>query len=377
MSDLATHSAIKALSKEDISLLVRHPDVSIRAMAAQRICRKVRDIKLSEVERVFAHKVLTLIADDVAAMVRRALAVTLKNSPQLPRDLAQKLADDIESIAVPVLAHSPVFTDQDLLEVLKSKAAAKIAAVARRPSVSDHVAKAIIRFGDSRAVAELAANDGAMISEDTANEILNIYKDNDLIKESFILRQDLPLRVTEKLITLVSEDAAYQIQKRHAVSTELAIDLATRARERATVDLVDHSWLTKDMAYFTARLQDEGRLTPSLILRAAGLGQMRFVEYGLARLSGVSPAKSALMVHDGGPFGLKALCQRAKLSDVYFRFIRAACAIFRDLENSGIDYDRDYFQTLMLERLLTVPLDLPEDEQTYFLERLDGLAAQT
>ena len=369
--------ALKSLKTEDVKNVVRHPDETVRAIAAQRVCRDIRSKVLSDTERKFAHRLLKHIAEDSAEIVRRALAVTLKNSPKLPRDIAVKLSTDIESIAVPVLTHSPVFTDEDLVEVLRSKAAAKIIAVAKRVSVSDHVARAIIRFGDSQAVAEIAANDGALISEQTASEMLDIYKNDDLIAESMIARRDLPLKVVERMITLVSEDMAIRITKRHAVSPDLAIDLATRTRERATLDFIDQSWVSKDLKGLVTRIHAEGRLSTSLLIRAVCSGQMRFAEQGLAILSGVSVQKAVLMIYDGGPFGLKALCFRAGLNDQMAKIIHAAVMIYRDLELSGFDYDRAYFQELMIERVLTLPFDLPEIDQLWFLEKLDGFSDVT
>lgn len=372
-------SDLKHFDVEDIRLAVRHPDETIRALAAQRICRNMRDNALSKQEREFAKQLLNHIAEDSAEMVRRALAVTLKNSPKLPREIAVKLAKDIETIAVPVLTHSPVFSDQDLIDILKSKAAAKVIAVAKRVSVSDYVARAIIRFGDSLAVAEVAANDGALISEETASEMLEIYKNDDLIGQNIIAqgmiaRRDLPPRIVEKMISLVSEDVAVELVKQHSVPVEIAIDLASRTRERAVLDFLDHSWVAKDLVSLVKAIDQQGRLTSSLIIRAAGSGQMRFVEHALAQLSGVGIRKAVLMVHDGGPFGLKALCRRAKLDDNSIQIIRAACVIFKDLELSGLTYDRRHFQELMIERVLTLPFELPDSEQLWFLEMLDGFS---
>lgn len=372
-------AALIHFDAEDIRLAVRHPDETIRALATQRICREMRDNALSKGEREFSRSLLKYIAKDSAALVRRALAITLKNSPKLPREIAVKLAQDIDTIAVPVLTHSPVFSDQDLIEILKSKAAAKVLAVAKRVSVSDHVARAIIRFGDSYAVAEVAANDGALISEDTASEMLEIYNNDDLIGQDvvakgLIARRDLPPRVVEKMITLVSEDLAVQLVKHHAVSADMAVDLASRTRERAVLDFVDQSWVSKDLTALVQAINTQGRLNASLVIRAAGCGQMRFVEQALAELSGVSLRKTILMIHDGGPFSLKVLCKRARLNENATHIISAACVIFRDLENSGLIYDRRHFQELMVERVLTLPIAIPEAEQLWFLEMLNGFS---
>ncbi len=357
---------------EDIRTVMRHSDEDKRTIAAQRICHDIRGNALSKSERAFARKILVYIAKDSAEMVRRALAVTLRNSPKLPREVALKLAKDVDSIAVPVLTHSPVFTDFDLVEILKSKAAAKAVAVAKRISVSDHVARAIIRFGDSSAVAEVAANDGALISERTASDMLALYKDDDLIKESMISRRDLPPRIVEKMIAMVSDALAKQLTRRHAIPADVAVDLAVRTRERAMIDFIDQAWASKEIRALVEAIHAAGRLTPSLILRAVGTGHMRFTEQALAVLSGVSLQKSVLMIHDGGPFGLKAICSQAGLGEHMTHIIRAACVIYRDLEISGQHYDQRGFQERMIERLLTLPFALPDREQLWFLERMDG-----
>jgi len=154
--------------------------------------------------------------------------------------------------------------------------------VAKRISVSDHVARAIIRFGDSHAVAQVAANDGALISEETASQMLDIYKNDDLIAESMIARRDLPPKIVEKMISLVSDEMVTKLTKLHGVSADVAMDLASRTRERATLDFIDQAWVTKDLRGLVSRIHAEGRLTTSLLLRAICSGQMRFAEHSLS-----------------------------------------------------------------------------------------------
>lgn len=361
------------IKEDDVRVLLKHPNPEKRASAGQRICRTIRGGGLSEPERAFAHKLLRLMADDAVAIVRRTLSVTLKNSTELPRAIAKKIIADIDNVAIPVLVNSPVLTDEDLVEVLRSKASSKIIAIARRAKVSGTLVREIVRFGDSHAVAEVAANDGALIDPAFAATMLDLYHDDDLIKQAFIARKDLPVRVMEKLITMVSDEAAIVINRRHDLPMNLSVELAARARERATLDIVDDDLAERDMQLLIERLHNEGRLVPSIIIRMAGLGRMRLLKHALSTLSGIRPAKAALMIHDGGPFGLKALCERAGMSTAHTKIIRAACAMFRDLEVSGTEYDQTFFQALMIERMLTLPYDLSEADQDWFLERLDGL----
>ena len=86
-----------AFSDEEIRQLVRGPTDEDRAVVAHRLCRRI-DAQLSDEERAAAAEVLRLMAADAAELVRRALAVTLRRSPHLPRDVALKLAADLDSI---------------------------------------------------------------------------------------------------------------------------------------------------------------------------------------------------------------------------------------------------------------------------------------
>ncbi len=356
---------------EDVRKLVAHPDREVRAVLAQKICRQVRTLELSDREREVVREIFWFIARDSAAMVRRALAVTLRSSPNLPHDIARALIKDVDSIAVPVLEHSPVLTDEDLLEVLRSKAAAKMMAISKRNRITGELVRAILRYGDSRTVASLAANDGAEIGARLGAQMLDMYKDDDLIKESFIARKDLPPLLVEKLLTMISGEAARKLIETHELPVDLAVRLAGDARERAGVNLIAQSWVQRDLALLVERLETEDRLTHALIVRAAACGQLRFVEQALAIKAGIRAQKAALMLHDSGPFALKALCTQAGLGNMHTAMIRAAVVIYRDLEASAYVRDRKAFQSQMLERMLSLPLDMSQEETDWMYDMLD------
>ena len=87
------------------------------------------------------------VGNGAPVLVRRALAITLKNSSVLPRDVALKLARDVDSVALPVLNYSPAVTDEDLAEIVRASDPAKEVAVARRSGFSDTVAGGLVQHG--------------------------------------------------------------------------------------------------------------------------------------------------------------------------------------------------------------------------------------
>lgn len=361
------------IDENDIRRMVTHPDCEVRAVLTQKVCRQINAVELTALEQKTVSAILAFIVKDSATMVRRALAITLKKSKNLPREIAQKLIRDVDSIVSPVLIHSPVLTDADLIDILKSKAASKIMAISKRERIKGDLVKPIIRFGDSRAVASVAANDGAEIGTHLGDQLLDIYHDNDLVKKSLIARRDLPAPIVEKLITMVNAEMAVRLHQNHKIPVNVAINIANQSRERASIDFISQYWVSRGLTILINRLEREDRLTSSMIVRAACCGQIPMVERTLAKKSGVSLSKASLMVHDRGPFGLKTLCTQSGLSDRDFSIIRAAIAIFRDMELKGRQLSREKFQKAMLERILSLPMAFPDEDLDYLFDKLDSI----
>ena len=94
-----------------------------------------------------AEGIIEILAVDVANEVRKALVEHLKHSPLLPRRLAVSLAHDIEAVAVPILRVSEVFTDEDLIALVRAGNESKQSAIAERRSVSEAVSHSLVETG--------------------------------------------------------------------------------------------------------------------------------------------------------------------------------------------------------------------------------------
>jgi uncharacterized protein (DUF2336 family) len=359
-----------ALSDSDIRTLVRGATEDERAAAAHKLCRRL-DVGIDESEREAAHEVLRLMAADAGELVRRALAVTLKNSTILPRDVALKLARDLDSVALPILNYSPVFTDEDLAEIVRASDPAKQIAVARRAGFSDTVAGALVQHGCAEAVKVAIANDNGHFTEATLGAAIERFGDNEAITAAMAYRKVLPLSITEKLVNLVSEQVRQHLVDHHALSAETALTIAMGARERATVDLVDQAGRAADLRAFVAHLNKQERLTPSLLLRGLAHGNVTFFEWSLAELAGVPHHRTWLMVHDAGPLGLRAIYERANLPARLYPAFRVAVDTYHALEKEGGARELARFQERMLQRFLTQPTSAASEDVDYLLERMD------
>lgn len=363
------------LTDLDIRRLIKATDEDERAAAAHKLCRSIDRIDLNDEDRAAAQKILKVMANDAAELVRRAMAVTLKSSDLIPRDLARRMAADVDSVALPIIGFSPAFSDEDLIEIVRAGSATRQIAIAARPRVSRDVADALAIDGCETAVRTLASNDNADISERAMGQVIDRFGDAGEIVAALSYRQVLPLQITERLVQLASDAVREHLVSRHAVAPETAIRLAAFARERATIDLVDEAMSSADLPGFVAQLNARKVLNASLLLRALARGQMILFEHALAELASTPHQRAWLMVHDAGPLGLKAIYDRAGLPPRLFQAFRAGVDTWRALQTEGIDTSGEDFRQKMLERFLTQRPNAPRDDLAYLMERLDQPAA--
>jgi len=363
-----------ALTEDDIRTLVKGATPDERAAAAHKLCRTIDSVPLSVEDRDLAGEILRIMASDAAELVRRALSVTLKKSPLLPRDVAMKLARDVEGVALPVLSFSPAFTDDDLMEVVRLGGPVRQVAVAKRPKLSSKVADTLAEAGTERAVVTACANDAAEFSESGLKKVIERFEASERVLAAVAYRQVLPLAITERLVCLVGDQVREHLISRHALAPEMAQQLAADSAERANVDLIDQAGRTADMKSFVAHLNETQRLTPSLLLRGLVNGAMTFFEWGVSELAGVPHHRTWLMIHDAGPLGLRAIYERAGLPARLYSAFRVGVDTYHSVELDGGAQDKARFQEKLLQRFLTAPQPAAREDLDYLIDKLDLLS---
>ena len=127
---------VSSLTQADVARLLTEPSASARAEVADKLAREIDSSLLTEAELQIAHDIIRAMAKDVELAVRRALSQSLRGAKHLPHDVALRLANDVEAVALPILANSPVVTDTDLLELIRHGSAQKQETIAGRAGVS-------------------------------------------------------------------------------------------------------------------------------------------------------------------------------------------------------------------------------------------------
>lgn len=369
------HEQQVGLSAKDVQSLLTNPAPDQRARVVGQLAIDIDSGRLSETEWNLALDIMRAMAADAEIMVRRAVAASMKSSENLPHEIALKLARDDVSVALPVLENSHVLSDDDLISILADGNGAKQVAIARRPQVSETVASAIVDTGNAAAVTTLVSNDGAALTEPLLKKTLDRYGQFETVKAAMVHRDQLPVTITERLVSLVSEKLKLTLAARHRLPADVATDIILDARERATVSLLSQNTSNEDTHALIQQLHASGRLTPSLVLRALCSGDMRFVEDAMAEIAGTSADKASLLIHDAGRLGLKALYMKCRFPEALYPAFRVAVDVIHETDFDGGEHDRERFARRVIERVLTQYQSIDVADLDYLLGKLKKLEA--
>jgi uncharacterized protein (DUF2336 family) len=313
------------------------PSVAARTSAATHVGTLLTSAKLAPGERNAALAILETLTKDVEQEVRRALAVHVKNCAVLPPSIARDISEDVDAVALPFIEYSPVLSDADLVALIGLGNARKQVAIAKREAVSERVSDALVATRSGDVVTALLANLQAVVSEPAYHDIVEHFGRDEAVQSLMVERPLLPMTVIERLIQSVSLALRDRLVEKHALPRELADELVGQAGERAFMRDVAAMPRGFDPEALVHRLHGNGRLTPTLLMRALCLGDMRFFEAGIAARAGVPVGNAIVLIADRGPKGFKALYDKARLPPELFRAFRAALDVIAEVKRSGRD----------------------------------------
>jgi len=362
-----------------VARLAAGSTTTARSEVAETVGQALDHGGLTDSERQLATDIVRRLAVDIERQVRERLAEAVRRTVDLPHEVALTLARDIASVAAPILAESDVLTDQDLIDLVAVEDEAKQLAVAARPRVSEAVADALVAHGTENVVVAVVSNPGAEIAEPTLDLALDRFPESERLHEPMIGRDALPIAVAERLVALVSDRLKDDLVRRHALPDDLATDLILDGRERATLSLVDDGAGPEKVEDLVRALDRGGRLSSSILVRAACVGDMVFVETALAVMAGVPVANADRLVHDAGRRGLEALADKAGIAPRDRVVLRAALDTVEDTELGDGPADRQRFAETIIERVLTrfdaEENAVSEDDLRYLIKKLESYVA--
>lgn len=307
-------------------LLARDRDDEVRGGLAAKIAKVAPGLSADETNKLRAqtYEALDSLAHDQIAKVRAVLADALKDATDAPADLINLLARDLEiEVSGPILEFSPVLTDADLLEIIEQgTATGGLSAIARREGVSESLADAIIDTDDIDGIADLLGNASAQIREEALDDLINRSNDVELWQKPLVTRPRLPEGAVQRMAGFIVENLLGALQQRSDFDAKTMQSVSGIIRHRLGDDTATakkalaaaFDFLKVDPPIETAkRLNDAGKLTDKVVMKALQAGDHAFVFAALIVCAGVSVTLARKVFVEKNPQGIVALIGKAKM----------------------------------------------------------------
>jgi uncharacterized protein (DUF2336 family) len=331
---------------------IRTAPAGERAEATRSLARAWLISDLSEDDRTAAEGALLMLLDDTSPLVRQAMAEVFARSAEAPAAIVQALSLDQPSVALPVLEHSPLLIDADLVDIVAIGSCEMQCAIARRVKLPPSVCAAIAEVGSAAAALELIENPYAELAPFSWDRIVERHGHLAAIRESMLVLEDLPAATRAALVAKLSETLAQFVVARNWLSADRAGRVTNEARDRSTIHIAARS-RAEDITDLVRHLRATGQLTAGLILRALLSGNLGLFDSALSELSELPKARVSALLHDRSGASLRALLKRAGLPESTFAAFHVALEACH--EGGFVDNFADAvrLRRRMVERVLT------------------------
>lgn len=365
-------------------LIVRYLDwmetapTQARADSVPALVRSYFSGHMSEDELDVAEAALTLLLDDPAIEVRRALAEALAVQEDAPRHLVVALAGDLPVVSEPIYRRSPCLLDGELIEAVAERGPGVQAAIARRPWVSEAVSQAIAAEGDLTAVVTLLRNAGADLDETAYRLTATRFGAEPDVRDLLLARPDLPVAIRQSLIATLASALTRFLNEKAWMPERRVANVVREACDRATVDLA-RVVAEDELMQLVRHLRASGQLTTALLIRSLCEGHIAFLEAALAELSGMPADRVYAVLSEGREVALRALFGKSGLPARTHDAFIVALVTWREGLAEGASVSRARQGRRMIDRILSRYQGVagPEtDDLVAMLRRLGAEAAR-
>jgi uncharacterized protein (DUF2336 family) len=250
------------------------------------------------------------------------------------------------TIAGPVLTQSNRLTENDLIEVAKSKGQGHLLAISRRPSLREAVTDVLVERGDVQVFHALANNSGAQFSEFGFVALVKKSDNDEKLAERLSLRLDIPFQLLRKLLASATDLvrsrllAAASLENLKQIQRALASIWEESGQE--TIRPCDFT-RADSLAYELNRC---GQLTEAALVDFVEAHKYEEMTATLALFSGVKSALIARLLKNTSHEDLIVACKASNLTWPTVALILKARVAHHLISQQELDEARDAFLEL-------------------------------
>ncbi|MCW1843372.1 DUF2336 domain-containing protein [Prosthecomicrobium hirschii] len=281
-------------------------------------------------ETLLFGEVLSRLLDQVPLDDRVKVADRVSGLDRTPRDLALKLARDDARVAAPILRHSPVLTEDDLIGLATSQGQAHLHAIAQRAELGTRVTDVIVERGTGEVLKAVTRNLGAQFSERSFASLAEKAGSDHELGDALSFRADMPPLIAKALVAHLSPAARQRLEHLMAQDHEQLDALMNEARRE--LDQARHTNRRNrlDAKLAIADIREGRRPLDEVVDQLVFKKRIMDVAFVLSELASVPEAHVNNVLHKVNAMGIAVICRSLDMSDtVYQRLSALRCERLR------------------------------------------------
>ncbi len=264
--------------------------------------------RLSDQEQALITDIMCKLLHDVEMSVRGHLADRLAKLPAAPPELIRMLANDNIAVARPVLLHSTVLNDPELIDIIQHRGWEHQMAIAMRRSISIAVSDSLVEADNTTVITTLLENEDAEISAATMAYLVEQSHRVDSYQNPLVRRQDLPRELAQRMHAWVSDALRQYIDANIEMDPALLAEAMASIADDAMADLDAPADEPSASSRLVARLPGRD-IDPKVLVKLLREGEISLFESMLSRMTGLDLRLVQRLVYPQGGEGLAVACR--------------------------------------------------------------------
>jgi len=274
-----------------------------------------------------SEQALHVIARDQEVDIRRMLSGLLQKTEAAPYDVIKTLAWDGDAdVSMPVLTHSPVLQESDLIEHVQQKPTDDtLKAISKRQDVSENVSDVVVATNNVDAISELLLNSSTQFREQTLDELVDKSRDIELWQSPLVSRPTLSPRSMVQLSQFIDTELLGTLKARHDIDPEQlkSIDNIVAKRQKNDGKPINDNqllptpvidFLNTDLPYNVVRsMQQKNRVSADILGKALESADYSLVMAALIIFSKLPESVVKIAFREKSARGIVSICWKAGL----------------------------------------------------------------
>ena len=362
------------LSPKDIVTLSQETNAVNKSVTAQKVGALYKSEQLSNQALDLAEDIFRILIKDIEVKVREALAESLKNCKNLPSDIVRDLINDVDSVSMPFIKYYADLSQEDIISIIDSQNLNKQKAVAMRANLTENITHYIAQNCPEDVVGVLVSNETANIKENTYDVIIDRFPESQTIQKNMVYRSELPVSIIEKIVHSLSDELLRHLVLTHNLPNDIACNIVEQVKEKTTLKISEEYSSDKKIEELIHELYTSNRLTPSLVVRAICMGDLKFFEYALVYLSNTPIMEvRKILFNNTMDFMVRNLLRKAYIPKSMFPAVFSALKVIKDIRFDYKKNDSKTFAHKVIERILSYGSageDLSEEDVNYLISKI-------